>query len=199
MRKQALFLILSIHVFSLSFAQNSILNTPQKLNINTAKSNIKWSADYAFYFGGHYGTIDFTEGHFIKTGDVITGGEFIVNMRSIKNTDIDKEDANASLVEHLKNEDFFDVEKFPSSKLEITSVHYHDPTHMKIIANLTIKGVTRLIDFQAEVDFETETMTTRFKIDRTRWNINYGSKSVTDSLKDSVISDAIGFEIELKL
>ena len=199
MKKQISLIACIICCMLLTGAQNALLDSQKKLNINTASSEVKWSADYAFYFGGHYGTIEFSEGHFIKTGDVITGGEFIIDMHSIKNTDIDKEDANASLVEHLKNEDFFDVEKFPTAKLVITNVIYHDQTHMKIVANLTIKGVTKPVDFQAEVDFKSKSMSTRFKIDRTRWDINYGSKSVTDSLKDSVISDAIGFEVTLRL
>ncbi|WP_299225254.1 YceI family protein [uncultured Psychroserpens sp.] len=198
MKKQTVLLVFTICTMALSFAQTSS-KTQEKLTINTSKSEIKWSADYAFYFGGHYGTIMFKEGFFIKSNDVISGGEFVIDMHSIKNTDIEKEDANLSLVDHLKDGDFFDVKKFPTAKLIITNVIYHDPTHMKIIADLTIKGKTMPIDFQAEVDFKTKQMLTKFKIDRTRWEINYGSKSLKENLQNSVISDAIGFEVKLSL
>ena len=166
----------------------------EKLDIDTSNSQLKWSGEYTFYFGGHDGTISFKEGYFIKTKDVITGGTFIIDMNSIICDDIKTADANESLVNHLKDPDFFDVAKFPEAKLKINSVNYHDPTHMKIFADLTIKGITLPIDFQAEVNFEKAQMTTRFKIDRMRWGISYNSK-----MRDGAISDAIGFEVKLSL
>ncbi|WP_298894642.1 YceI family protein [uncultured Psychroserpens sp.] len=187
MKTRMLLLITAICSLSFSYAQ-------QKLTIDTSKSELKWSGEYTFYFGGHNGTIDFKNGHFIKTGDAITGGEFTIDMNSITCDDIKTADANESLVNHLKDPDFFDVAKFSEAILKITNVTYHDPTHMKIFADLTIKGITLPIEFQAEVDFEKEQMTTRFKIDRMRWGINYNSK-----LRDGAISDAIGFEVTLNL
>lgn len=188
MKKCILFIAITIYSTIYSFAQ-------EKLEIDILKSELKWSADYAFYFNGHYGTIEFREGYFIKSNDTVSGGEFIIDMNSIKNTDIKKADANADLVNHLKNEDFFDVEKFPTAKLVITKVFYHDKTHMKIHANLTIKGVTKPINFQAEVDSEKGQLLTKFKIDRTLWGITYNSKEIEGKLKDGLISDAIGFEV----
>ncbi|MDP5158524.1 MAG: YceI family protein [Flaviramulus sp.] len=186
-------LLLAVTMCSLmSFSQ-------EQLEINILKSDIKWTADYAFYFNGHNGIVTFKEGYFIKTNEVITGGEFIIDMDTIKNLDIENEEGKEGLVDHLKNEDFFDVKKFPIAKLVISHVKYHDNKHMKIYANLTIKGVTNPVDFQAEVDYEKAQMITKFKIDRTRWNINYNSKEIEGKLKDGIISDAIGFEVKLSL
>lgn len=174
----------------------SIINVfaQETLNINTANSELKWSGDYTFYFGGHYGTIDFKKGYFIKTNNVITGGEFIIDMNSIKCLDIENEEAKTGLEEHLKNEDFFDVKNHSTAKLVITKVEYHDNIKMKIHANLTIKGVTKPVTFQAEVDYSKKQMTTKFKIDRMLWGINYNS-----DIRNSAISDAIGFEVKLSL
>ncbi|WP_111682577.1 YceI family protein [Winogradskyella tangerina] len=166
----------------------------EKLEINTSKSELKWTGEYSFYFGGHNGTISFSEGHFIKTGDVISGGEFIIDMNSIVCLDIEDEEGNASLVDHLKHEDFFEVENFPTAKLVITNVKYHDQTNMKISADLTIKGITLPINFQAKVDYDKQQMTTKFKIDRQRWGIDYNSK-----IRDGAIADGIGFEVTLSL
>ncbi|MCK8481389.1 YceI family protein [Psychroserpens algicola] len=169
-------------------------NAQEKLQISTAKSEIKWSGEYTFYFGGHNGTISFSEGYFEKTNEVITGGEFIIDMNSIVCDDIDTKDANESLVNHLKDPDFFDVDKFPKATLQITSVEYYDNAQMKIYANLIIKGITKPISFNAEVDYESQQMTTKFKIDRMLWDISYNSK-----MRDGAISDAIGFEVKLSL
>lgn len=169
-------------------------NAQDYLKIDTVKSQIKWSGEYTFYFGGHNGTIDIKEGYFIKTNDAITGGSFIIDMTSIRCDDIEKADPNESLVNHLKDPDFFDVEKFPTARLIITDIKYHDSTHMKIYADLTIKGIKKPVSFEAEVDFETEQMTTKFKIDRMLWDVSYNSK-----MRDGAISDAIGFEIKLSI
>ncbi len=173
---------------------SSISYAQEKLNIDINKSTIKWIGEYTFYFGGHDGYINFKEGYFIKTGDVISGGEFIIDMNSITNTDIKKVKANEGLVNHLKDPDFFNVKKYPLAKLTITKVKYSDKTHARLEANLTIKGITKPMNFRVEFNYNKKEMKTRFKIDRRRWNVNYQSK-----FKDSAISDAIGFEISIKL
>lgn len=173
---------------------SSVINAQEKLNINISKSDIHWYGYYTFYFGGHDGTINLKNGHFIKTNDKISGGEFSIDMTSIKSTDIENPKANKSLVNHLKDPDFFDVNIYPQGKLIITKVEYHDATHARLEADLTLKGITKSINFQAEFNFQERTMTTKFKIDRTRWGVNYKSK-----MKDGAISDAIGFEIKISL
>jgi len=186
--KKLIFLLL---VTNISTAQ---MMREKLLEIDTSKSTIKWIGEYTFYFGGHEGTINFEQGNFIKTDDVITGGEFIIDMASIICNDIEDPEANEGLVNHLKDPDFFDVKNHKKARLSITKVEYHDQTKMQIEANMTIKGKTLPIRFEAEVDFKKEVMTTRFKIDRRRWDIIYES-----SLKDGGISDAIGFEVTLSL
>jgi polyisoprenoid-binding protein YceI len=166
----------------------------EKLNINIEKSTIKWIGEYTFYFGGHDGFINFKEGYFIKKNNVITGGEFIIDMNSITNTDIEEQKGKDSLIEHLKDPDFFDVKKYPLGTLKITKVEYRDKISARIEADLMLKGITKSINFQAEFNYTEKEMKTRFKIDRKRWNVNYESK-----FKDGAISDAIGFEVSIKL
>ncbi|WP_422104416.1 YceI family protein [Winogradskyella sp.] len=183
-----------IAFFIILMTSTTKVSAQEKLPINTTKSELKWFGEYSFYFGGHHGTIGISEGYFIKTKDRITGGEFIIDMNSIICLDIEDEEGNTSLVDHLKNEDFFEVENFPTAKLVITNVDYHDSTNMKIDADLTIKGVTLPINFQAAVNYTKQQMTTKFKIDRQRWGVDYNSK-----LRDGAISDGIGFEVTLSL
>jgi polyisoprenoid-binding protein YceI len=188
MKKLILSIVILIFNLTHSFSQ-------EKLPVNIQKSTIKWIGEYTFYFGGHDGFINFKEGYFIKTEDLITGGEFIIDMNSITNTDIEKSsEANLNLVNHLKDPDFFDVKKYPLGSLKITKVEYHDKISARLEADLTLKGITKSINFQAKFDFKEKEMKTRFKIDRKKWNVNYKSK-----FKDGAISDAIGFEVSIKL
>lgn len=187
MKKSILVLVIAMCAQITSYAQET-------LDIDINKSEIKWFGEYTFYFGGHDGTINLKSGHFIKTNDVITGGEFIIDMTTIKCLDIESDEAKEGLVNHLKDPDFFDVDTYKIAKLIINNVEYHDQTRMQIFADLTIKGKTNRVKFQAEVDFDKKHMTTRFKIDRRLWDVNY-----TSNIRNSAISDAIGFEVKLSL
>jgi len=189
------------YILLLAFVTSSIpflnaqdeLYQQEQLPISISKSDIKWSCDYSFYFSGHFGFVKFKEGYFTKADGKISGGTFTIDLHTLKATDMNT-DGNKGLTDHLKDSDFFEVTKFPTAILVITSVSYHDATGFKAKADLTIKGITQPVEFQAELDFEKKTMKTKFKIDRTRWGINYNSK-----LKDKAISDAIGFEVTLSL
>ncbi len=184
-------IILSSIITILSFFQAI---SQEKLPINTETSTIKWIGELTFHFGGHDGFINFQEGYFTKTGDKITGGEFIIDMNSMTNTDIKQDEGKKNLIDHLKDHDFFDVKKYPISKLKITKVTYSDKTHARIEADYTLKGITKPINFNAEFNYQNKTMFTRFKINRRKWNVYYTSK-----MKDYAISDGIGFEVNVKL
>jgi polyisoprenoid-binding protein YceI len=193
----------SISTFILVIGFSVISNAQELVNINTATSVLKWSASNVFSFGGHEGTVQFKEGTLIKTNDKITGGHFSMDMHTIINTD---GDYSEDLVNHLKDEDFFHVEKFPTANLVITNVKYHDPsntpnsdkTFIRIHGDLTIKGITLPIWYEAEINAENTEMTSKFKIDRTRWNINFGAKGLSAAMQDNIISDAIVFEVTLR-
>jgi len=169
-------------------------NAQDKIQINTSNSTIQWFGEYTFYFGGHDGYIDFKEGHLITKEDRIVGGSFVIDMESISNTDIKKDDARQDLIRHLKDPDFFDVDNYPSAKLEFTKVEYKEENNMRIEANLTVKGKTLPINFRADYNPKNHELQAQFKIDRMRWGVSYNSK-----LRDGAISDAIGFKVKVGL
>ncbi|WP_343797936.1 YceI family protein [Gaetbulibacter jejuensis] len=175
------------------------LNAQNNFAIDTEQSIIHWNSSMLFSFGGHHGTVKFKEGYLESDKGYITGGRFTVDMNTIINTD---GEFSQNLVDHLKNDDFFDVEVYPTSTLVITKAKYMDNGKIHMDGNLTIKGITESIRFEALVENEFSMMgndrklVTKFKIDRTKWNIMYGAKSIID-IKDYAISDAIEFEVEL--
>lgn len=165
-------------------------------NIDTEKSIIKWSGSKLFQFNDHYGTVKFSKGTFYWSGDMIMGGNFEVDMNSIVNTD---GNYNEMLVSHLKNEDFFDVGNHPIAQLKIVEALYVEEDEIRVDALLTIKEVTHPVKFRMSSEKEggTAIFKTKFVIDRTRWGIKYESKGVLGSVKESIISDAIKFEVVL--
>jgi polyisoprenoid-binding protein YceI len=146
--------------------------------------------------GGHEGTFNVTEGTAEIKDNTLVGGRFTFNIASLKCTDIPAEnEGNAKLVSHLLNEDFFDVEKFPTAKFEITKVEAS-----KVSGNLTLKSITKNVTFDAKVLVNNNTLTITsdtFTIDRTEWNINHNSGKIMDAAKlgDYLIKD----DVELKI
>lgn len=193
-----------ILLFALMISLPTLIQAQEVFRVNPDRSSLTWSGSSLFGFGGHEGTVKLKEGRLLKTDDKITGGVFIIDMTTIANTD---GDYNQNLVEHLKNEDFFDVKEYPTAKLAMTKVKYHDPnntpdsnkTYLRIDADLTIKGITQSIQYEAEINDRHTHIAARLKIDRTRWKVDFGSKSMGANLKNEIISDAIEFKIILPL
>ena len=77
-----------IKVFTLLIWVTGFCQAQEDHNIDLNKSSIKWMGEYTFYFGGHEGTIDFKEGYLILSSSKITGGSFIIDMKTMKNTDL---------------------------------------------------------------------------------------------------------------
>ncbi|WP_298316465.1 YceI family protein [uncultured Aquimarina sp.] len=166
------------------------------LKIDTEKSILKWEGFNKLHTAGHYGTVAFNSGAFYKKEDKLIGGEFVIDMNTIINTD---GEYSQSLIDHLKNEDFFETNIYPTSSLIITSIKYTDDSNLSLVADLKIKDVQQPIEFDAHISYVEKKMIfeSKFIIDRTRWNMFYGSGSVFDGLADNLISDKIHFEVTI--
>ncbi len=175
-----------------------LLQAQSVLPIDVENSQIKWTGTNLLKLGGHHGTVSFKSGELNFMGDTLVGGLFFADMHTISNTD---GKFNEILVDHLKEEDFFHVKQFPLAVLEITKVTYHSDTTLAIRADLTIKGITHEVNFESviprkESSFDIQSV---FLIDRTKWQVRYGSKSFFNDLGDDAISDAVKLEVWIRL
>lgn len=112
------------------------------------------------------------------------------------------ETAESKLAEHLRSEDFLHAEQYPTSTLVINSVSSTstEPTSYNVSAGLTIKGQAHTIDFPAEIGMDGDTLVVRANtaIDRSRWNIRYGSPSFFNDLGDDLIADMVDISVDLR-
>ena len=190
-------------------------STGESLKVNTSASNIEWVGTKVT--GYHTGNVPLKSGEiYVKNGEV-TGGNFIMDLANMDISGPKAVDAasNKKLLGHLKSADFFDVEKNPEGKFELTSVQPYkgdavkdttdarqeqinkykvtDPTHT-ISGNLTLKGITKNIEFPARITVsgnEAEAVA-KFNINRKDWNIVYAGKP------DDLIRDNIHLGISIK-
>jgi hypothetical protein len=174
----------------------------ETLAVNTENSTIEWIG--ARPASQHNGTVALKEGHLkVNNGDIV-GGEFVIDLEQIVVTDITDPGRNARLKGHLESDDFFDVPNHPEAQFEITDVQKienqdNEFTH-QITGNLLMRGVTRSVTFNANVDIDGDQVTAQseqFLIDRTEWGVNYESPTVYANLVDRFILDDIALVIYL--
>ncbi len=178
---------------------------PEGTPIDVEKSKISWHASKVT--GEHNGVLNLVEGFVQFHGTHIHGGKFVFDMNSIINLDIESEEWNGKLVGHLKSDDFFSVTKFPTALLDIKSVSMikeakKDEANYSFKGDLTIKGITHEIEFKAVVGFTKEFARAvgDITIDRTLYDIRYGSGKFFENLGDKMIHDdfKVSFDVITK-
>ena len=174
---------------SIIFASNNIVNEKK---INIKKSNILWKGEKVT--GSHEGNISIKSGLLNFDNSKLIGGEFKIDINSIICTDLSGE-YKMKLEGHLKSDDFFGVKNYPQASVIITRVVDNGNSNYKCSAKMTIKGITKNIDFVTTVN--DSNATTTIVIDRTDFNIKYGSGSFFEGLGDKMIYD--DFEITVNL
>jgi polyisoprenoid-binding protein YceI len=170
----------------------------QSYKVDAAKSTLDWKAEKITGF--HEGAIDIKSGTMKIDKDKIISGSFVINMNTITCTDLTDAEYNQKLVGHLKSPDFFDVAKFPEATFTITKPVDVSKSVTEIHGNLSIKGIVKPLIFKAVV-LKTGTSyvfnANSIVVDRTKYDIKYGSGSFFSDLGDKAIYDE--FTLKLKL
>ncbi|MGB3468723.1 MAG: YceI family protein [Cyclobacteriaceae bacterium] len=185
-----------IYLLLLSQFIGSTISAQNIKQIDTERSTVKWGGSSLVYFYGHNGTVAIQSGVLVTDGKRITSGSITIDMETIRNTD---GDYNQDLVDHLKDPDFFDVANYKTANLEIKNIAYQDDESMECEGILTIKDISQPIKWKASQQETSSGMifSSKLKIDRSRWDIKYKSKSFFDNLGDEAISDVITFNVKI--
>lgn len=156
--------------------------------VDTEASSVAWLGKKVT--GEHNGVVNLKEGSFTFEDGALTGGTFTVDMKSIVDSDLSGE-WKEKLEGHLKSDDFFGVEKFPTASFTITKAVPQGPGKYKVIGNITIKGKTEEIQFPADLEEKDGKVvgTASLTIDRSKFDVRYGSGSFFDDLGDKTIYD----------
>lgn len=206
----------------------SEVNDETEKNVNALVYTIDTNTSTTTYIGSkptgkHNGQVRISKGFFEVVNNEITGGNVLLNMKSISVDDLgDGQEAlgKSVLIDHLKSNDFLDVENHPTGEFTITSVISYqkevlthtkkefnskfkplsvqqnivtNPTH-KMTGNLKLRGISKSISFPVRIEKYNSKirMEAKFNIDRTDWNIKYGEEaSVTDKIKDKFIYNTV--------
>jgi polyisoprenoid-binding protein YceI len=165
----------------------------QTKKVNTKESNITWLAKKVT--GQHEGTVSLKEGALIFKDGKLAGGKFAMDMTTINTTDLDG-DMKGKLDGHLKSDDFFGTEKFPTASLAFKTITDKGNGIYTVTADLMIKKISNPITF--DISILNEGATAKLTIDRTKYDIKYKSGSFFENLGDKVIYDDFELTVNLK-
>jgi polyisoprenoid-binding protein YceI len=169
--------------------------TAQKTKkVDAAKSSVNWVGKKMT--GEHSGTINLKDGNLVFKGDKLVGGNFTVDMTSINTTDLKAEEGKDKLDGHLKADDFFGVAKHPTATLVFKSIGTKSKDTYTVTADLTIKAITKPVTFDIVV--AKDSAKTTLLVDRTKYDIKYGSGTFFTDLGDKTISDNFDLTVNLK-
>lgn len=185
-------LFVSATVLSTAIAGNAPKKAAEGLAVDTKGSKIHWLAKKVT--GQHEGFISISNGNLSVAKGKVTGGTFTIDMKSIVCTDITDAGYNQKFISHITTGDFFEVEKFPTATFKITKVAGNT-----ITGDLTLHGVTKSISFPATITSAAGkvTATAKIPVDRTDFNIKYGSKKFFESIGDKAIDDVFNLDVTL--
>lgn len=167
--------------------------TAEKKPIQTDKSKLVWKG-YKFT-GSHDGTINIKSGSLTFDGAKLTGGEFVVDMTSLISLDA-QGGMKDRLEGHLKNDDFFGVDKHPTSTLVFKKIESTGKNTYTVTGDLTIKGITKPNTFKISI-FGSKA-TANLKVDRTLYDIKFRSGTYFDNLQDNLIYDEFDLVADLQ-
>lgn len=194
MKSQNIFAVLLAAIALVGMAFTTVVDVA----VDTTESYVAWKGYKVT--GSHYGKVKLQEGNLDYADGQLVGGGFTIDMTSITVEDLQGEYAK-KLEGHLKSPDFFGTEKFPTAKFDITKVISRGtPGAYKVIGNLTIKETTKEIKFNTQVEEKDgkKVATADITIDRSDFDVRYGSGSFFDNLGDKTIYDEFELTVNLQ-
>lgn len=185
----------TIKLIGLLLLAGAMSVSAQKSEIDLGKSVVKWTGTKVG--GSHNGEIKIKSGFFDFKNGSLVGGEVVMDMNSITNEDIKDESSRQKLIGHLVSDDFFGVEKFPTSSFKVTQAVDFKKGKAVLSGVLTIKGKSENV--RVEVFRKDNNYWAQLRVDRSKYDVRYGSKSFFNNLGDRFIDDIFTLDILIVL
>lgn len=168
--------------------------------VDAENSSLEWTGK-EFSGTKHNGIIKIKSGEIlVKDSAIQPGSKFIIDMNSISDLDLKDEESKAKLEGHLKSPDFFATDSFPEGTFEITSITPNEDGSSKIAGNLTLRGITKNIEFNGTVMMKDNAIIASAKdviFDRTKFNVNFRNEGWLGNVEGLVKDKIINHDIKL--
>lgn len=162
---------------------------------------IYWAAKKA---GGkqHNGSIKVKGGNLkVKEGQLLSGS-VTIDMGSVEVLDLKDPGEKGDLEKHLKDSDFFEVNKYPEGTFVFEEVlpSNNAAFNMVVPGNLTLKGKSNSVNIPVKTTLNEKELyaeSASFIINRTNWGINFRA-GILGTAKDKLIEDNVMLSLTLK-
>jgi len=191
MKNRVQTIVAALIIATITFAFTTIEDGKKEVKVET--SSVTWKGYKVT--GSHMGNIALKQGSLEFKDGKLVGGEFTIDMATIENTDMEGE-YKTKLEGHLKSDDFFGVTTYPTAKLVFKKVKSTGKNSYKVTGDLTIKNKMNPVTFDMSV--YGNKATANVKIDRTEFDVRYGSTSFFDDLQDKAIYDEFDLITDLE-
>ncbi|MEL0456261.1 YceI family protein [Flavobacteriaceae bacterium SZ-1-7] len=185
--------IKNLAVITLAAVTSFSFTEIEKKEVKITESKVVWKGYKVT--GSHEGTVEIKSGSLAFENDKLVGGEFVIDMTTIGSTDLEGE-YKGKLDGHLKSDDFFGVANHPTASLVFKSVTASGKNAYDVTGDLTIKGIKHPVSFK--ISIYGSKATASLKVDRSNYDVRYGSPSFFNDLKDKAIYDEFDLVADLQ-
>ena len=175
--------------------------TEGALTFKITEGTVNWSGSHTIKKDGHQGTIAVESGQLLVSQGRVLSGKVILDMNSISVTDIKDPGGRRDLESHLKDSDFFEVNKFPKAEFEFYEVLPSTMANFNWVlsGNLTMKGNTLPVNIPVKISIEGDVLRAEspaFPINRTQWGVNFQS-GILGTARDKMIDDMVPLTLKI--
>lgn len=217
MKKYNLLIVAIVAIFFVACNNTKEAETGDAKDVNEVKtdetitfskiaegSHLYWRATHLGGTGERFGKVFLKSVEFLVNDGQLTNATIEIDMPSlVVENFVDDDEKKAKLEAHLKNADFFDVEKYPTSKFELTKIESAEGEfNSAVTGNLTIMETTKSLTFNANVELSDDKITVKsekFAIDRTNWNLTYNVEGTEGVPTDYLIANPVEFQIDVTI
>jgi rhodanese-related sulfurtransferase len=171
--------------------------------VDLSESFVEWSGRNLLK--RHHGRIGLRAGQLEFVHGKLTGGRVVIDLNNIECFDLHGTEWHDVLINHLRSDDFFEVERFPEALIVINGARRIDDAslgrpNLEISADVTLKGISGPLKFLATAGVTPDGKAAAqavFSFDRTRWKVLYGSGRFFHRLGRNLVNDLIELEIKI--
>ena len=182
--------------------QTTVMLPDGRYTVDTNASQVEWAGRNPNT--RHIGTVDIAEG-LIDINDGMVSGTVVIDMTTIRNINLKGDELQPVLEAHLRSDDFFFTKMFPKAEFTVKETNRIEPCwvtapNYHVIGELNLRGISADLEFDATVALGEDgslVMETHFDIDRTRWNVIYGSTRFFEHLGMHKVFDILSFQIRI--
>jgi polyisoprenoid-binding protein YceI/rhodanese-related sulfurtransferase len=179
------------------------INPDGIFEVDVETSVVRWTGRNLF--NHHQGTVKLAGGRIEVQNGALKAARFTLDMNRIVCEDLVDTAYNALLILHLRDDDFFAVERFPTAEFvceraEPLQACTPGTPNYTLHGTMTLRGVTQPLSFPAVIaaaDADHLTGQAQFEIDRTQFGSHYGSGRLFAFLGKHVVNDHIHLHVKL--